>query len=105
MGLVPHEKGLVKSLEGKPFVLLGISADRTLEDLKTTEQEQQINWRSWWDEHRSLRRQWDVKVLPTLFLIDHNGIVRYRFEGGGPTTEEDLEAAINDLVRKASGNN
>ena len=105
MALVPHEKELVKSLEGKPFVLLGVSADRTLEDLKTTEEEQRINWRSWWDERGSLRRQWDVRVLPTLFLIDHNGLVRYRFEGGGPTTEEDLEAAIKDLVRKAGGDN
>jgi thiol-disulfide isomerase/thioredoxin len=103
MGLVPHEKALVKSHQGKPFVLLGVSADNTLADLKTAEEENQLPWRSWWDGDRSLQRQWDVKVLPTLFLIDHEGIVRYRFEGGGRTTEANVEAALKDLLGKVPG--
>jgi thiol-disulfide isomerase/thioredoxin len=101
--LVPHEKALVKSLKDKPFVLLGVNGDDTPEDLKEAEQQQGLNWRSWWDEGKSIQRRWGVKVLPTVFLIDHKGVVRYRFEGVGPTTEEDLDAAVKDLLRKASG--
>ncbi len=103
MRLVPHEKALVKSLEHKPFVLLGVSADNTLEDLKSAEQEHRLNWRSWWDGDHSIQRRWGVEGLPTLFVIDHKGVVRYRFEGVGPTTEEDLDAAIKDLLRKVPG--
>jgi len=102
MKLVPHEKALVKSLEGKPFVMLGVSADDTPEELKEAEQKHQLPWRSWWDKGNSIQRRWGVEGLPTLFVIDPKGVVRYRFEGVGPTTEEDLEAAIKDLLRKTS---
>ena len=101
--LFPHEKALVRSLKDKPFVLLGVNGDDTLEDLKEAEQQHRLNWRSWWDEEKSIQRRWGVKVLPTFFLVDHKGVVRYRFEGVGPTTEEDLDAAVKDLLRKASG--
>jgi thiol-disulfide isomerase/thioredoxin len=101
--LVPHEVALVKSLENKPFVLLGVNADETLEALKSAEQKHRLNWRSWWDRDNAIQRRWGVEGLPTLFVIDHKGVVRYRFEGAGPTIEEDLEAAIKDLLRKASG--
>ena len=68
--------------------------------VNANEEENQLTWRSWWDGDGSLQRRWNVEALPTLFLIDHEGMVRYRFVGGGPTTEENVENAIKDLLRK-----
>src|SRR6266567_1330900 len=49
MGMVPHEKFLVKRFEGEPFVLLGVNADERAETVESVEKQFGINWRSWWD--------------------------------------------------------
>jgi thiol-disulfide isomerase/thioredoxin len=101
MLLVPHERFLVKNMEGRPFVLLGVNADQSEAELRAAEQKHRINWRSWWDGgNGTIQRQWKVGVLPTLFLIDHEGIVRYRFAGLTPNTESELDAALLELLKK-----
>ncbi len=47
--MFPHERSLVKRLEGKPFALLGVNSDADREKLKETMKQQNITWRSWWD--------------------------------------------------------
>ena len=42
MAMVPHERSLVKRLEGKPFALLGIDLDESKEILKKTEEEEKM---------------------------------------------------------------
>src|SRR5262245_40319291 len=34
MAMVPHERSLVREMKDRPFVLLGVSGDHNLEDLK-----------------------------------------------------------------------
>lgn len=76
-----HERSLVEKYQGRPFALLGVDQDGKRETLQKAEKKNDLNWRSWWDDGRSIAGQWDVEVLPTLFLIDHKGVVRWRCEG------------------------
>ena len=45
--MFPHERSLVKRLEGKPFALLGINSDGDREDCKKKNEVDKITWRSW----------------------------------------------------------
>jgi hypothetical protein len=47
--MYPHERSLVKDMEGKPFALLGINSDTDKEKLKKAMEEEHITWRSWWN--------------------------------------------------------
>src|SRR5262245_54273334 len=47
--LIPHEKEIIEKLKGKPFVVLGVSADRSREELREAEKEEGVTWRSLWD--------------------------------------------------------
>ena len=99
--LIPHERHLVTKLKDRPFEVIGVSADESPEDLRIAEKEDSVNWRSIWDgEHGPIRKEWGVSSWPTLFLIDHEGTIRYRFQGVRPSTERDLDAAIEELLKR-----
>ena len=44
--MYPHERSLVKRLEGKPFALIGVNSDADREELKQVLQQERITWRS-----------------------------------------------------------
>jgi thiol-disulfide isomerase/thioredoxin len=100
--VIPHERQLVAEMQGRPFVLVGVSADQSATILREFEKKEQITWRSWVDGPGGpIQQAWRVEALPTIFLIDHEGIIRYKFEGAVPP--EVLDPAIMELVAKAEG--
>ncbi len=54
--MYPHERSLVKRMEKRPFVLLGVNSDDDLAALKPVLAEERITWRSFWDGPPSRRR-------------------------------------------------
>jgi hypothetical protein len=103
--MYPHERSLVKRLEGKPFALVGVNSDKDLNELKPILEKEQITWRSFWNGPMGtggpISAEWNVRGWPTLFLIDHKGVIRHRFLG--TPGEQALDAAIDRLVEEAEG--
>lgn len=97
--MFPHERSLVKRMEGRPFALLGVNTDPTRKELQATVKENDLTWRDWWDGDQAIARAWDVSGYPTLVLIDHKGVVRRRFLGN-PGAKE-LDQAVDRLVEEA----
>ena len=81
MGLVPHEKALVERFRDRPFALLGINSDADREKLRAAMEKEGIAWRSWWDGGRiggPIAARWDVKLWPTIVVLDEKGVIRYK---------------------------
>ena len=101
--MYPHERSLVKNLADKPFVLLGVNSDPNLKELKDVLEKEEITWRSFWNGEKGTRGpiadEWNVQGWPTLYLIDHKGVIQRKFIGGPP--ENVLDEAIEKLVKKA----
>jgi hypothetical protein len=96
MAMLPHERSLVKRLEGKPFALLGINTDTTREELKQVEKKHQITWRSWFDgQGGPICRQYAVRGFPTIYVLDHKGVIR--FEG---TRGKAMDEAVDQLLKE-----
>ena len=98
MGMVPHERELVKRLEGKPFVLLGVNGDDDREAVKTVMARERMTWRSWWNGGKSgsIVLKWGISSWPTVYILDTKGVIRYenvRFEM--------MDQAIDRLVQEA----
>jgi thiol-disulfide isomerase/thioredoxin len=99
-GLFPHNRALVEKMRGRPFVLLGVNGDGDRAKLNGWLKKNPLPWRSWWDgPDGKIARQWGVTSFPTLFLLDHRGAVRRRFDGGPDPAELDRE--IEQLVQEA----
>lgn len=89
----------MQKYEGRPFVLLGVDQDNDRDDLQRTQKKYDLNWRSWWDEGGSIASRWNVSGLPSFFLIDHKGIVRWSSEES--LNLKQMEAVLERLVKEA----
>jgi hypothetical protein len=97
--MLPRERSLVKRFEGKPFVVLGVNAEPSREELRRAEEKEHLPFRSWWDgPHGPTAAVWGVDRFPAQFLIDHTGAVRYKHFGlisDGPLAEK-----IEELLKE-----
>ena len=95
MAMFPHERSLVKRLEGKPFALIGVNTDPNRESVKTRSEKDQITWRSFYDKSTGgpICRAWRVNGFPTLYVIDHKGVIRASTHDGG-----EMERMVDKLL-------
>lgn len=95
--MYPHERSLVNSLQGRPFALLGVNTDDKLSTAIDAVKENNLNWRSWYDgDSGSIVESFGISSFPTIFLVDHTGVIRYKNLRG-----EKLEHALELLVAEA----
>lgn len=76
--------------------MLGVNSDEDREALKRTLLEEQITWRSWWDEGNiegPIHTTWQVQERPAIHLLDAKGVIRYK-----NIPSEDVDAAIDRLL-------
>jgi hypothetical protein len=105
--MFPHERSLVKKMEGKPFVLLGVNGDDgdTAEAIKKKNESQQITWRSFRSNRggkgSNIAEDWDLQGWPTLYVIDPKGVIRYKWLGN--PGDQVIDNAIEELVKTAEG--
>jgi len=97
VAMIPHERELVKKLEGKPFVFLSVSADKEKQALTEFLTKTQMPWQHWWDgADRAVQKAYHVQYYPNVFIIDANGVIRYRHVRGA-----DMDKAVEELLKEA----
>jgi len=97
----PHNRELVKRLEEKPFVLLGVNSDRDKETIKTAMAKEENTWRYWFDGGKSgqIAKKYNIQGWPTFYLVDHKGVIRLRSVGAPDSA--DLDKALDELLAEA----
>lgn len=95
--MYPHERSLVEKLKNEPFALLGVNSDRDLEKVLPNLKKENISWRSFWNGPKGISgpisSAWNVSIWPTIYLIDAQGVIRYKQIRG-----EALDSAIDELL-------
>jgi len=99
--MIPHTRDLVKGLDGKPFVFVSISVDEKMETLTEFLKGEPMPWTHWWDGKRAMAEKWAVEGIPTLYVIDHQGVIRYKLVGYEPESSKKLDATVKELVKAA----
>jgi hypothetical protein len=104
--MYPHERSLVKRLADKPFALIGVNSDKDREQLKKDMEQEQITWRSFWNGPEGtqgpISKAWNVQGWPTLYILDHNGVIRHKYLGspGGAKLDKDIDALLAELEKE-----
>jgi thiol-disulfide isomerase/thioredoxin len=100
--MIPHEREMAEKLKDKPFVLVSVSADDKKETLEKFLEKEKMPWVHWWNEgpDSEVLKKYRVKAFPTLYLIDHAGVVRHKWIGN--PGHEKIEAAVEELVKAAT---
>ena len=85
----------------RPFALLGVNSDNTSTDkgmtlYKEKQKEMGVTWRSFRNEANtpSISDDWRVRGWPTLYYIDHEGVIKHKDVRDEKEMETVLEAMI-----------
>ena len=100
--MYPHERSLVKRLENRPFALLGVNSDKDRDELKKVLEKENITWRSFWNggsTNGPISNAWKVRGWPTIYVIDGNGVIRYR-DVRGPAMDRAVDELLAELDTK-----
>jgi thiol-disulfide isomerase/thioredoxin len=108
MKLIPHECELVARFQGEPFEIIGVNCDSDVAKARDAVRRAGMTWRSFRDHteggRAAITRDWNLIGYPTLYLIDHHGIIRKRWIGS-PTPEEltRMTAVLIDAAQRKIG--
>ena len=86
---------------GQPFAIVGVNADEDHAKATKAVSEKSITWRSFHDKRdgaKTISDEWKA-LFPTVYLIDHKGIVRQRF-CGSPNPDL-MKQCVEELVAAA----
>ncbi len=96
---MPNVKQTYAKYRNRNFQIIGISLDNAIEPLDAYIKTEGIAWRQYWDRSGEISTLYNVRAIPSTFLIDSAGIVR-RANLRGPA----LEKAVADLVEQNTTN-
>ena len=84
------------TLKDKPFALIGVNSwTDDPQQLKEVMTREKINWRSFTGEER-INRQWNLPATPTMFILDHKGIIRHKWVG--KVGNKTIDGALDQLI-------
>jgi hypothetical protein len=77
--MLPHERSLVKEMDGKPFSIVAVNSDSSKEKLKEILAKEEITWPQFFDggsTNGPIATAWNVSGWPTIYVIDAKGVIR-----------------------------
>ena len=95
--MYPHERSLVKQYDSSLFAIVGVNSDPSLEVLRKEMQDEDLGWSSFFDGGGTsgpIATRWGVRGWPTVYVIDHRGVIR-------GTQRGELDSLIAALVAEA----
>lgn len=95
---MPSMQRLQQSLADRPFQLLAVNAGETARRAQAIMQRMDLPLQVLLDRNREVFKAWGTKLLPTSYLLDHRGQVRYVAYGPLEWDDEEVIATINALI-------
>ena len=91
-------------LKDKPFALLGIHiGGASAKQLKEIMEKEKVTWRSFVDAGNAgagpIATKWNISATPTFYLIDHKGVIRYKW--AAPPGTKVMDAALEEVIGEA----
>ncbi|HEY2588250.1 MAG TPA: TlpA disulfide reductase family protein [Tepidisphaeraceae bacterium] len=98
MAEVPHVRELLEQrFKDKPFAVVGVNADADAAQARHAVASHHIPWRSLWNgpdgAYGPIDTQWNLHSLPTVYLLDPEGVIRYAYLSG-----DELDKPVAKLV-------
>ena len=103
----PHERSLVSKLADKPFAVLGVNiSEPNPAALRKVLEKNNLTWRSFSDPPTSegrgaIAKKWNLAGTPTIYLIDHKGVIRHKWVGGA--SAKVIDKAVEELIQEVEG--
>lgn len=103
--MYPHERSLVAKYADAPFAIVGVNSDGDMEKIRAICKEKELTWPSFFDGGGTdgpISTQWGVRGWPTVYVLDHEGVIRST-SGRGPKLDKILEELIPLAIAASVG--
>jgi hypothetical protein len=100
MGFARYARSLVQRFQNGPFAMLGVNSDPSPERVAELERLEGLTWDSIFDGGGTggpIASRWGVRGWPMIYVIDHEGIIRWKGHG----IPRDFEEMLEELVKVA----
>ena len=95
------------NLKDRPFALIGVhTGGSNAKQLKAVMEKEKLTWRSFADAGNAgagpIATKWNLSATPTFYVLDHKGVIRYKWAGA--PGEKVIDAALDKLIKVAEEN-
>jgi peroxiredoxin len=95
----------VQKLRDKPFALVGVNVGGNAKNLKDVVKKENLTWRSFADSGDAsqgpIAVRWNLTNTPTLYVLDHRGVIRRKWLGA--PGEQAIDAALAEVMKEIEG--
>lgn len=92
---LPNVKKTYQEYKDKKFQIIGISLDRSQQPLEAFVKKEELGWVHHWDQGGKIANQYGVTGIPSMFLLDGEGVIRKTNLRGRA-----LETSVAELVKE-----
>jgi peroxiredoxin len=95
----PYQKFLMDLYKDRPFTVLSVDSDASLDVAKKAKVDHGLTYRSWWDGYEKkstsgpIATAWNVTGWPAIYVLDEQGVIRFI-----ELRHEDLIKGVNQLM-------
>jgi thiol-disulfide isomerase/thioredoxin len=97
---MPLLEQLYKRYQPMGFTILGINVEEDIGAAKKVLQELPVSFPILFDQENIISERYQVSAMPSTFLLDRDGKLRYLHKGYQPGYEERYQAQIRELIRE-----
>jgi thiol-disulfide isomerase/thioredoxin len=83
---------------GDKVAVLAVSEDDEIAPIAPFGKERGVHFPLLWDQDKGVSKSFSVDAMPTLFIIDKNGLVRHVHSGFREGDEQQIDAVIRSLL-------
>lgn len=98
-GEYPFQRLLLELYKDRPFTVLSVNSDSSLDVAKKAKVDHALTYRSWWDGYGAkstagpIASAWGVTGWPTIYVLDETGAIRFV-----NLRQEDLVKGVRQLM-------
>lgn len=99
--IYPHLRDIAREYPASKVALIGISSDTDFDGLRQQVEEQEFTWpqicegNNWQD---TLFKLYNVRSIPVEYILDQDGKIAFKLNGGGEKSGAEFVAAVRSLV-------
>jgi thiol-disulfide isomerase/thioredoxin len=99
--MIPHQRELVKRLNGKPFTIVSIAVDEKPDTVTEFLKKEPMPWTHWFNgPDGKIVPELNVSSFPTIYVLDAKGVIRYK-DVRGKQLDEALDALLKEIEKES----
>lgn len=97
---LPHIAEISRTYKDQNVLAISIDLKEDEETVRKFAKNNQMDWIVIIDRDGSVAKKYEVTAIPTLFLVDQNGVVRYAHVGFFKELKDELSRRISELLKE-----